>query len=103
MGEPRNSDERATCAADQCPVCHDDNSVGGWQECRDCLLDHAKTAEAENARLRAEKDSALEQAAQARAESARLAEDILALQEDRKEVRQRIEKLLGQIDELGAS
>jgi FtsZ-binding cell division protein ZapB len=53
-------------------------------------------------RLRAEKDSALEQAAQARAESARLAEDILALQEERKEVRQRIEKLLGQIDELGA-
>ena len=54
-------------------------------------------------RLRAEKDSALEQAAQARAESARLAEDILALQEERKEVRERIEKLLGQIDELGAS
>lgn len=54
-------------------------------------------------RLRAEKDSALEQAAQARAESARLAEDILALQEERNEVRQRIEKLLGQIDELGAS
>lgn len=54
-------------------------------------------------RLRAEKDSALEQAAQARAESARLAEDILALQQERKEVRQRIEKLLGQIDELGAS
>ena len=54
-------------------------------------------------RLRAEKDSAMEQAAQARAESARLAEDILALQEERKEVRQRIEKLLGQIDELGAS
>jgi len=54
-------------------------------------------------RLRAEKDSALEQAAQARAESARLAEDVLALQEERKEVRQRIEKLLGQIDELGAS
>ena len=54
-------------------------------------------------RLRAEKDSALEQAAQARAESARLAEDILALQEERREVRQRIEKLLGQIDELGAS
>ena len=53
-------------------------------------------------RLRAEKDSALEQAAHARAESARLAEDILALQEERKEVRQRIEKLLGQIDELGA-
>ena len=54
-------------------------------------------------RLRAEKDSAMEQAAQARAESARLAEDILALQEERKEFRQRIEKLLGQIDELGAS
>lgn len=54
-------------------------------------------------RLRAEKDSAVEQAAQARAESARLAEDILALQEERKEVRQRIERLLGQIDELGAS
>lgn len=54
-------------------------------------------------RLRAEKDSAVQQAAQARAESARLAEDILALQEERKEVRERIEKLLGQIDELGAS
>jgi FtsZ-binding cell division protein ZapB len=54
-------------------------------------------------RLRAERDSAVEQAAQARAESARLAEDILALQEERKEVRERIEKLLGQIDELGAS
>ena len=53
-------------------------------------------------RLRAEKEAALQQAAQAKADAARLAEEVQLLQSDRKQVRQRIEKLLGQIDQLSA-
>ena len=53
-------------------------------------------------RLRAEKQAAEEQAAKATAETARLSEEVQALQAERKEVRQRIEKLLGQIDQLSA-
>lgn len=53
-------------------------------------------------RLRAEKEAAEEQAAEAKAEAARLAEEVQALQSERKQVRQRIEKLLGQIDQLSA-
>jgi hypothetical protein len=55
------------------------------------------------ARLRAEKDAALEQAAASRAEAARLGEEVRTLQAERKQVRQRIEKLLGQIDQLSES
>ena len=52
------------------------------------------------ARLRAEKEAAIEQADGAKAEAARLAEEVRVLQAERKQVRQRIEKLLGQIDQL---
>ena len=55
------------------------------------------------ARLRAEKEAAVAEAAEARTESARLAEEVQALQAERKQVRQRIEKLLGQIDQLSSS
>jgi uncharacterized coiled-coil DUF342 family protein len=54
-------------------------------------------------KLRKEKEAAEEAAAQARAESARLAEELKALHSERKQVRSRIEKLLGQIDQLSAS
>jgi uncharacterized coiled-coil DUF342 family protein len=47
-------------------------------------------------RLREEKE-----AAEARAEAGRLAEEVKSLQAERKQVRSRIEKLLGQIDQLG--
>lgn len=53
-------------------------------------------------RLRAEKQAAEEQAAKATAETARLSDEVQSLQAERKEVRQRIEKLLGQIDQLSA-
>ena len=53
------------------------------------------------ARLRREKEAAEEAAAEAKAESARLAEEVKSLQSERKQVRTRIEKLLGQIDQLG--
>jgi predicted nucleic acid-binding Zn-ribbon protein len=53
-------------------------------------------------RLRAEKEAALEEAAESKAEAGRLAEEVQALQTERKQVRQRIEKLLGQIDQLSA-
>src|SRR5262249_37497316 len=53
-------------------------------------------------RLRRERDAALEQLGQSRAESARLADEVKTLQAERKQVRSRIEKLLGQIDQLGA-
>jgi chromosome segregation ATPase len=54
-------------------------------------------------RLRQEREAAVEEAAQARREAARLADEIKVLQAERKQVRSRIEKLLGQIDQLSAS
>ncbi|MGO9230970.1 MAG: cell division protein ZapB [Bryobacteraceae bacterium] len=51
-------------------------------------------------RLRQEKDAALALAADAQAESGRLADELAALQAERKQVRSRIEKLLEQIDQL---
>jgi predicted nucleic acid-binding Zn-ribbon protein len=54
-------------------------------------------------RLRAEKEAALQQAAASKSEAARLAEEVRTLQAERKQVRQRIEKLLGQIDQLSES
>jgi FtsZ-binding cell division protein ZapB len=53
-------------------------------------------------RLRKEKAAALEEAAEARAATARLSEEVKSLQAERKQVRSRIEKLLGQIDQLSA-
>jgi septal ring factor EnvC (AmiA/AmiB activator) len=52
------------------------------------------------ARLRQERDAALEQTAEAKAEAARMAGEIKTLQAERKQVRTRIERLLGQIDQL---
>ena len=51
-------------------------------------------------RLREEKEAAVEQAAEARADSQRLADEVRTLHAERKQVRARIEKLLGQIDQL---
>ena len=51
-------------------------------------------------RLRQEKEAALAEAAEARAEAGRLADELTALQGERKQVRTRIEKLLEQIDQL---
>ena len=53
-------------------------------------------------RLRQEKDAAVEEAAAARAETARLSDELKTLHAERKQVRSRIEKLLGQIDQLSA-
>jgi chromosome segregation ATPase len=53
-------------------------------------------------RLREERDAAVEQADRAKAEAARLAEQLRQAQAERKHARTRIEKLLAQIDELGA-
>jgi FtsZ-binding cell division protein ZapB len=55
------------------------------------------------ARLRRERDGALEDAAASKAEAERLSSEVQTLQSERKQVRARIEKLLGQIDQLGAS
>jgi chromosome segregation ATPase len=54
-------------------------------------------------RLRQEKDAALTQAAEAQAEAGRLADELAALQTERKQVRTRIEKLLEQIDQLSSA
>ncbi|MGA2274036.1 MAG: cell division protein ZapB [Bryobacteraceae bacterium] len=51
-------------------------------------------------RLRREKETALAQAAEAQAEAGRLADELAALQGERKQVRTRIEKLLEQIEQL---
>jgi hypothetical protein len=55
------------------------------------------------AQLRQEKEAAVEAAAEAKAENERLAQEVKSLQVERKQVRARIEKLLGQIDQLGGS
>lgn len=52
------------------------------------------------ARLRKEKQAAMEEAAEAKADAARLSDEVKTLQAERKQVRSRIEKLLGQIDQL---
>ena len=53
-------------------------------------------------RLRNEKEKAIQEAADARAEVSRLSDELKTLQAERKQVRSRIEKLLGQIDQLSA-
>jgi FtsZ-binding cell division protein ZapB len=53
-------------------------------------------------RLRKEKQAAVEEAVQAKAEAERLADEVKTLHTERKQVRSRIEKLLGQIDQLSA-
>ncbi len=55
------------------------------------------------ARLRKERDAAVEQAAEAKAELERAAVEVKTLQDERKQVRARIEKLLGQIDQLSGA
>jgi FtsZ-binding cell division protein ZapB len=52
--------------------------------------------------LRQEKEAAVQAAAEARAEVERLARQVKSLEAERKQVRSRIEKLLGQIDQLSA-
>ncbi|MEX2263016.1 MAG: cell division protein ZapB [Bryobacteraceae bacterium] len=54
------------------------------------------------ARLRQEKEAALKDAAAARSEAARMSEELEGIRTERKQVRKRIEKLLGQIDQLSA-
>jgi len=66
------------------------------------LEERIQTAVQTVSRLRRERDAALEDAAEARAEAARLADEVKTLQAERKQVRTRIEKLLGQIDQLSA-
>ncbi len=55
------------------------------------------------ARLRQEREAAINEAAEARREATRLADENKTLHAERKQVRNRIEKLLGQIDQLSAS
>jgi FtsZ-binding cell division protein ZapB len=54
-------------------------------------------------RLRQEREAAVQEVAEARREAALLADEVKTLQAERKHVRSRIEKLLGQIDQLSAS
>jgi uncharacterized coiled-coil DUF342 family protein len=53
-------------------------------------------------RLRQEKEAALKEAADLKADVAALNEELDSLRAERKQVRIRIEKLLGHIDQLGA-
>lgn len=48
----------------------------------------------------ADRDSAVAAMAELRAENAKLVEELNSLQNDRKEVKTRIERLLGQLDDL---
>ena len=53
-------------------------------------------------RLRQEKDALSKEPADSKAESAMLNDELEGLRAERKQVRARIEKLLGHIDQLGA-
>ncbi len=54
-------------------------------------------------KLRQERDAAVQQASDAQHEAARLSGELRSLQAERKQVRSRIEKLLGQIDQLSGA
>ena len=54
-------------------------------------------------RLRQEREAAVAEAAEAKRAAALMVEEVKTLQAERKQVRSRIEKLLGQIDQLSAS
>ena len=54
-------------------------------------------------RLRQEKEAALKEAAESRVHADKLAQELDSLRAERKNVRVRIEKLLGHIDQLGAA
>jgi uncharacterized coiled-coil DUF342 family protein len=54
-------------------------------------------------RLRQEKEAAEAEAAEAKRVAALMADEVKTLHAERKQVRSRIEKLLGQIDQLSAS
>jgi FtsZ-binding cell division protein ZapB len=54
-------------------------------------------------RLRQEREAAVAEAAEAKRAAALMADEVKTLQAERKQVRSRIEKLLGQIDQLSAS
>ncbi len=53
-------------------------------------------------RLRQEKEAALKELAETKLESTHLSDELEALRAERQQVRNRIEKLLGHIDQLGA-
>lgn len=55
------------------------------------------------ARLRQEREAAIQDAVEAKREAALLADEVKTLHAERKQVRSRIEKLLGQIDQLSGS
>ena len=52
--------------------------------------------------LRKEKDAAVKASEELKAENTRLSEELNSLQSERKQVRSRIEKLLGQMDNLAS-
>ena len=54
-------------------------------------------------RLRQEREAAVAEAAEAKRAAGLMADEVKTLQAERKQVRSRIEKLLGQIDQLSAS
>ena len=54
-------------------------------------------------RLRQEREAAVQETAEAKRAAAVLADEVKTLHAERKQVRSRIEKLLGQIDHLSAS
>jgi FtsZ-binding cell division protein ZapB len=54
------------------------------------------------ASLRRERDAAVREAAEARALASKVSQEVDTLRGERGEVRKRIEKLLGQMDELNA-
>jgi chromosome segregation ATPase len=73
------------------------------EDALDSLEDRIQKAVHLVTRLRQEKEAAVREASHAQAEVERLTEEIKTLQDERKQVRNRIEKLLATIDQLGAA
>ena len=78
------------------PVDQEDDSLSS-------LEDRIQRAVQLVSRLRQEREAAVGEAVEARRAAALLADEVKTLQAERKQVRSRIEKLLGQIDQLSAS
>ena len=78
------------------PVDQEDDSLSS-------LEDRIQRAVQLVGRLRQEREAAVAEAAEAKRAAASMADEVKTLQAERKQVRSRIEKLLGQIDQLSAS
>jgi FtsZ-binding cell division protein ZapB len=76
--------------------------VAQLRQANEALREENENLRGENKALHTSNDAALHEAAEGRAHAEQVAGELQALRAERKQVRGRIEKLLGHLDQLGA-